>query len=209
MLSARLSAFSEGRITSFAQLLDAEVPFDPDVSICFFAHNSPRNVIRICEKILAVRGEDDPSSHSISSRAIDQGILLHCHEVTSQIYGDDQCQDLKRIGCGLFTIPQIASNVFKISENACRNKVTKWQKSGAVIIIDTIVGSGGAGRPINLYCISDPSLIRIIHEVVPLEDLIRDMLHECAYCHTEMLIDINTIPTGWEPKCVGCKRNLY
>lgn len=208
LLNARLSAFSEGKITSFKELLAEEVGYDVDYAICLFANKSPRNVIRICEKILAVQAEMEPESSRISSDAIDRGILLFCKEITNELYGQDTCNDLKRTGRELFTISYLASSIFKTThENTSRNKVTNWQDCGVVTQVDTVT-TAAARRPLNFYYVCDPAMVRVIHERVPLEEFLKDRLLECGHCRAANLVDLSIIPEGNNPRCYECGRNL-
>ncbi|MBU4232474.1 MAG: hypothetical protein L6277_13305 [Desulfobacterales bacterium] len=209
VLSARLSTFSDGKIVKFAQLLEKKPSYDVDLAICLFANHSPRNVIRICEKIMAVQAEMNSSSKFITESGVDRGILLFCEEITNELYGEEVCRDLKRAGRELFTINYLASSIFKTShENTSRNKVTNWQNCGLVSQLGT-VSVAGVRRPLNFYYVSDPAMIRLIHEVVPLEEFFKDRWVECPHCYTDNLMDINLIPDGNEPKCFSCNRNLF
>ncbi|MBU4447649.1 MAG: hypothetical protein KKD99_03600, partial [Proteobacteria bacterium] len=71
------------------------------------------------------------------------------------------------------------------------------------------VSVAGVRRPLNFYYVSDPAMIRLIHEVVPLEEFFKDRWVECPHCYTDNLMDINLIPDGNEPKCFSCNRNLF
>jgi hypothetical protein len=59
ILSKRLAAFSDQRVASFAALMTSSPEYPTDGVICLLANRSPRNVIRICEKIFSVQAELD------------------------------------------------------------------------------------------------------------------------------------------------------
>lgn len=81
LLSERLKSFSEGKISKFLELCEPSLSFDPDSAICLIANQSPRNVIRICERIFSAQAERNPESSIIELEAIDQGILAFCLQV--------------------------------------------------------------------------------------------------------------------------------
>ena len=209
VLSARLAAFSDGAVTSFAELLASPVPFPVDSAMCLLANGSPRNLIRMCEKILAVQAERDPQSTSITVEALDRGILLHCEEITEELYGTDVCRDLMRTGRELLTINYMANVVFKTAhENTARNKVTKWQGAGVVTQIGT-VSVAAARRPVNFYYVRDPAMIRLIHQAQSLEDFLKDRWIPCKHCEADNLMDIALLPQGNDALCYYCNRDLF
>jgi hypothetical protein len=208
LIAARVHAFSDGRIKCFSDLIDRESPFNVDAVIALFADHSPRNAIRICERIMAVQADMDNSATKLTWQAVDKGISAFAEEITSQLYGHEVCQDLKRAGRGLFTINYLASSVFKAAhENTSRNKVTAWQNCGVVKQVGT-VSVVGSKRPLNFYFVSDPSMQRSINESESLEQFLKNRWLECEHCGTDNLIDISLLPSGNDALCVSCSRAL-
>ena len=210
LVGARIRAFSGGRLSSFSDLMEASNhSFNADAVIALFADHSPRNAIRICERILAVQADMDNHSNKITWLALDKGISLFAEEITSELYGKEVCQDLKRAGRGIFTINYLASSVFKAAhENTSHNKVTAWQNCGVVRQVGT-VSVPGSKRPLNFYYVSDPSMQRSIQESEPLEQFLKARWLECDYCATDNLIDLSVFPNGNEPLCISCSHQLF
>jgi hypothetical protein len=182
--------------------------FHADSVIALFANHSPRNAIRICERVLAVQADVDNSVDKVSWQALDRGISIFADEITRESYGQDVCQDLKRASRGLFTINYLASSVFKTAhENTSRNKVTAWLNCGAVQQVGTVAVSGSK-RPLNFYYVSDPSMQRSIFELESLTQFLKNRWLQCTHCGTDNLTDIAVIPAGNEPACVSCTRQL-
>jgi hypothetical protein len=166
-------------------------------------------LIRLCEKIFAVQAELDPDADTISATAIDRGVLLYCEQITSQTYSSDAIYDLKRVGRELFTINFLANDVFKARhENTSRNKVTAWQNVGLVAQIDS-VSVTEARRPVNLYCVSDPAMTRVIYQRVPLKEFIADRWIVCSHCLADNLMLPSLYPDGNDPVCLSCHRPLF
>ena len=67
LIAARVNAFSEGKVRTFSSLMDNGQKADSVIGL--FANHSPRNAIRLCEKILAVQADLDNTSAKITSRA--------------------------------------------------------------------------------------------------------------------------------------------
>ncbi len=209
LVGARIRALSGGKLSSFSDLMEpSQRSFDPDAVIALFADHSPRNTIRICERILAVQADMDNQTNKISWLALDRGISLFAEEITPELYGTEVCQDLKRAGRGIFTINYLASSVFKTAhENTSRNKVTAWQNCGVVRQVGT-VSVPGSRRPLNFYYVSDPSMQRSIQEPEPLDQFLKARWLECDFCTTDNLIDLSVFPNGNEPLCIACSRQL-
>ncbi len=94
VLSKRLKAFSEGKIASLASLCEDAAPYDVDAAVCLLANHSPRNVIRICERIYAAQAERDSGASRIDLKSIDQGILSYCEQVATDTYGEEIVTDV-------------------------------------------------------------------------------------------------------------------
>ena len=208
VLSRRLSAFSNSAITSFFQLLSRDPGYPIDSILCILANRSPRNLIRICEKIFSAHAENPQSEDKISPENVDRGIILYAEQVTLETYGTDVCRDLQRVGRELFTINYLASEVFKTThENTSRNKVTNWQQVGIVTQTGTVYVEDRR-RPLNFYQVIDPAMIRLIHRAEPLYNFIKDRWLPCKHCGLDIIMDITLIPERNDPVCHNCNRNL-
>jgi DNA-directed RNA polymerase subunit RPC12/RpoP len=206
MLSERLKAFSEGSVTSFAQLCE-KMDFDPDDLICVIANHSPRNVIRICEKIIASQEDENQDSSLVSVSSFDRGITAYCEENTKHLYGEDTVRELERVGREVFTINFLANDVFKFHTNSARNKVAAWENSGCVRQNGTLSVSS-AKRPLNLYLVTDPSLVRLIHRRSTVQELFQDAFINCSSCGTDILMKWDAYDAVNPPICVKCGREL-
>lgn len=208
VLGKRISAFSGEKIKSFGELLSENPGYSADAVICLIANRSPRNVIRICEKIVAVQAEQDPKAARIAPQAVERGIELFCVQVASELYGEDVSRDLQRAGRELFTINYLASEVFKQAhENTSRNRVAGWLRVGLVRQVNS-VSVPGARRPLNFYYVTDPAMVRLIHRSVPLRNFLQDRWLPCAQCGADNLMDVNLTPEGNDTLCHECGRPL-
>ncbi|MBA53003.1 MAG: hypothetical protein CMK89_00975 [Pseudomonadales bacterium] len=205
VLSKRLKAFSNGDIKSFDYLL--EVKSNIDEKLCLLANGSPRNLIRLCEKILAIQGARDPDSNKISQYSIDQASVDHSEQLSIEHYGEGVIREIQRVGNELFTTNYVANSILKISSNGARNKITGWVNVGMVSQVGSVVVPP-ATRPTHLYAVIDPCVVRLMHRVVPFEKFIQDRWLPCEHCLTDNLINIELYPEGQEPVCRQCGRDL-
>ncbi len=207
VLAARLRAFSDGKVETFKSLLSKEPDYDIDSALCLLANGSPRNLIRICEKIYAVQAEIDSNAEKIDLNSVDQGILLYGDQISLQTYGEELIKDIQRVGRELFTINYLANDVFKFTQNAARAKVSGWSNAGLIKQIGT-VSVEGSKKPLNFYCVIDPAVVRIIHRQIPLSIFLKDRWIPCGFCRMDNLMDINLFPENNTPICIMCGRDL-
>lgn len=208
LLSERLKSFSGGKVSKFSELCESDIGFDPDSAICLMANHSPRNVIRICERIFAAQAERKPDSTSIEVDAIDQGIVDFSLQVASDHYAADHIREIQRVGRELFTINFLANDVFKVQANAVRNKITNWTNAGLIKQVGTI-SVESSKRPLNFYYITEPTVIRLVHRNVGLAQFLQDRWVPCDTCKTDNLAGIELYPEGNPPMCVSCGRELF
>ncbi len=205
VLSKRLLYFSNGEISNFDGML--EEPCGIDDHLCLMANGSPRNLIRLCERVLAIQGDRDSSVKKLSIAAIDQATVAHSEQICIENYGENALKELQRVGRELFTTNFVANDILKISANGARNKITGWANLGVVALVGTVIVPP-ATRPTHLYGVIDPCAVRLIHRAVPFEDFLRDRWLPCGHCITDNLINIDLYPVGEDPICRQCGRKL-
>jgi hypothetical protein len=208
VLSKRLKAFSEGKVSSLSALCEDGAPYDVDAAVCLLANHSPRNVIRICERIYAAQTERNAAANHIALTSVDQGILTYCEQVVTDTYGEEVVREMHRVGRELFTINYLANDVFKVQANAIRNRITAWTGTALAKQIGT-VSVPTSKRPLNFYCIIDPAMVRLMHRRSSMENFLKDLWLTCDFCSTDNLMDITHFPDGNDPVCRGCGRDLF
>lgn len=208
VLSKRVQVFSDGQHSSVGALLNTDAKYPVDAVICLIADRSPRNVIRICEKIVSVQAEIDPTATRLTPEAVERGIDMYCLQVAKERYGEDIVKDIQRAGRELFTINYLASEVFKTAhENTSRNRVGAWQNAGIVKQVGA-VSVADARRPLNFYYVADPAMVRLIHRSVPLSVFLKDRWVPCSHCGIDNLMNIELVPEGNDAQCHECGRTL-
>lgn len=207
VLSSRLQAFSDKKISRFQDIMERHTGFDADEVICLLSNGSPRNMIRICERILAVQAEKKPDATIIDFSSFDIGILEFCETLVTENYGDVISREIQRVGRELFTTNFVANDIFKISANGARNKVTAWTKVGLVKQVGTVTVPP-ATRPVFFYCIVDPLAVRLLHRTISIDKFLEDRWLSCENCETDNLSDINLYPNDNVPLCRECGREL-
>jgi hypothetical protein len=111
--------------------------------------------------------------------------------------------DIRRIGSRgqvTFTITEIAGDVFRITTQAARSKVQKWEQTGLISQIGVLPNPGN--RPMHLYGAIDPRLaIAMLRTTAP-EEVIRNYLLFCPQCEQLVISDREIIV------CPGCNHEF-
>ena len=205
VLSKRLLSFSGGKISTFDVLLGE--PCGIDDHLCLMANGSPRNLIRLCERILAIQSDRDLNARKISMTAVDQATVAHSEKIFIENYGEKVLKELQRVGRELFTTNFVANEILKISANGARNKITAWVNLGIVSQVGTVI-IPPATRPTHLYGVVDPCAVRVMHRAISFEEFVLDRWLPCEHCITDNLINIDLYPEGEDPICRQCGRKL-
>jgi len=184
MLSRRLSAYSNGKITSLNQLLADSVSIDVHRLACMISGGSPRDVIRVVSRIIDEHIKLGDDSGLIEKRSIDAAIRSYSRERSNELYGD-KVADLTKINKTSFTIGELANDIFRISHQAARNKIQNLLNVGAVIKSGEIENPGN--RPLHQYSVVDPRLAVVMISEFKAEDVFRFYCFVCPRCHTVLV----------------------
>ena len=203
-LISRFKFFSNNKLSGFADISDNEGLNIDDV-VCLMANGSPRNMIRLSDRILSIQSEKE-NLNKIELSSFDQATVDYSERLFRENYDDILLKIIQKIGKEIFTINYLANDVFKITTQGARSKLKVWLNIGLVQQVGNIVG--GSNKPVNLYCIADPIAVRLIHRKESIKQFINDRWLPCDHCGTDNILDIGLYPDGGEPSCRGCGRNL-
>jgi len=220
MWKKRISTFSDEKILELTSISEKTTPYNLDEIAYIFANKSPRDMIRIGNRVLSEQKEIDPHSNLISKESIYLAISKLCTERTKELVRKDgTIRDLKKIRQIDFTNSYLASQVFKTSTNASRRRITLWSDEGIIALIDQVdAQSAGQKRTVKLYAIKD---IRVAKEMFPelkvpvfLETKVRlcsqcdafvlrdwgdnDSSTVCHNCQYDLMNDIVKGPDAWK-----------
>jgi hypothetical protein len=181
MLRRRLLAYSDGRLPNFNELLSSDAQIDAESLIVYLAAGSPRDMVRICKAIV-----DEATRTSAPDAGLRRVDVLNGIRSFAREYADLACgsrlPELRKIGTVTFTINQLASDVFNVSENAARSKVQKWQDAGLVLKVDE--RPNRINRPLHVYALSDPRVAIACAEGFDMELILDNYLLLCQHCQS-------------------------
>lgn len=207
VLSRRLKAFSQGRISSIQSLMSEQLTLNIDEALCVMSNKSPRNMIRMCEQILAIQANRSGESSAIDIQSVDIGVTNFSETLFKELYGEVSLREIQKVGRELFTTNFIANDVLKISGQGARNKITVWVQSGLVAQIGTVT-IPQSRKPVNFYCVVDPGAVRLMYRTTDFVKFIQDRWLPCNHCKSDNLINIDLYPDKNEAVCRECGRNL-
>ena len=178
MLSRRLAAHSDQRVTSLASIVTLGRPADIDDLVVNLSGGSPRNIIRICKAIFDQQSEMDGNRDAVSERAVLAGIEEISAAIAAETVPDNVLRDLKKLKRADFTVTNVYADVFRISQGAGTQKVQSWQDSGAVIKIGNRQEKKG-NRPSNVYAFASPIVLKHVFADMNALDFSERKLRRC------------------------------
>jgi len=179
MLSRRLLAHSDDRVTSLAAISAANVPKNIDEVVALFSQGSPRNAIRLCKEVLDQQSEIDSSAKVISLDAIVKGFEVFAKNYTNEILDEGIIRDLQKIRRADFTVKYVYADVFKFTQQAGVNKVRLWVDAGVVEQIGVIQETKGA-RSSNHYGLSNLLVLKSIFPELTVFGLMDSKVRMCG-----------------------------
>jgi hypothetical protein len=202
MLSRRLSAHSHGKVSSLNQLMSTEVTYDAHALVARLAAGSPRDMIRLCGRIVS-ESSRQAGSDLIATGELLRGIWEFCRERSQELC---DLTEIARVQSFHFTINQLASDVFRVNWQSMKPRVDSWCDSGVVAKIGT-EATERIGRPRDLYGITD---VRVGLATRPFEEarlLLEAAVFVCPRCEDVFLAEDERIlctSCGAEPPIADC-----
>jgi hypothetical protein len=203
MLSRRLAAHSNQKVSSLASIIVLGRNADIDDLVVSLSGGSPRNIIRICKAIFDQQSEVDATSSYLSERAVYLGIELISEQIASETVPENVLRDLKKLKRADFTVTNVYADVFRISQGSGTQKVQSWQDSGAVIKIGNRQEKKG-NRPSNVYAITSPIVLKHIFSDMNALDFSEKKMRLCE-CGQLVLRDWDS---SKNQSCHACEHNF-
>jgi hypothetical protein len=176
MLSKRLQTFSGGGISSLNDFAGDDVDIDLHRLACYLSAGSPRDMIRLSQRMVDEQTKTSNMPGRLTLAAVETAVRNFSQERAMELY-PQFVPDLRRIGSPSFTITRLSSDIFRITTQAARSKVQKWQDWGAVAQTGEVPNPGN--RPHYLYSVTDPRLAIVSKGNQPLRDVLRACFGVC------------------------------
>lgn len=206
MLSRRLEAFSDKKIKTIEELFEKPNEINADDVVTILAWRSPRNVIRICQEIIAEQTLISANVAKLNNKVLDLASLKISEKICQEIYGRDALSEIKKIDRELFSISYLASKIYKVSTNAVRPRVAAWVEKG--FAFNSASDKGKGKRPTNLYLIGDPRVNRIINAKKNVCDWLQNCWFPCTHCDSDIILDFQYLNPQIDIECWSCSRPI-
>jgi hypothetical protein len=193
MISRRLSALSKGRVSSLTELFCSDVGLNTDLLMAHLAGGSPRDLIRMMARVVAEQTRVTDEATCIGPEALWSGIRRFADERSEELV-HRYLPDVRRIGARgqvTFTINQLASDVFRVTTQAARSKVQKWEQTGLISQIGELPNPGN--RPMNLYGAVDMRLAIAMLRTASPEEVVGNYILSCPECERLAISDRDAI----------------
>jgi hypothetical protein len=191
MLSKRLEAYSVRAVSSLNALLCKDVQFDAHLLVAYLASGSPRDMIRICGRIVGEQTRTSTDTPCITEAALWEGVRSFCEERAPELLRADYLDDLKRIGKPTFTIPHLANDIFRITHEGARRKIQLLTDTGVVARVGDVPNP--RNRPTYLFGVVDA---RVLVAMMPTTDVplvLGNYILSCPHCRTLAVTDRDPI----------------
>lgn len=161
MLDKRMSYFSDGKVM-FGDILNISGDKNEAVEkLISISVKSPRELIKLCDIIFREHDANDFEG-GINDLSFNSGIDKYCLDTIGTWYDSDVLQQIYRLGKESFVNKDV-QGLFKISDQGARNKIRGWEDMRVVKKKGTAPSDAG-GKPVTLYEVADPRIVRIINK---------------------------------------------
>jgi hypothetical protein len=189
MLSKRAAAYSEGRITDFATLFEDKKSLG---RIILFSELSPRDCVRICNRILSEQFKYDLNSNSFNESVVNNSIENFCKEKARElIINPTNLKYLTKTNQVSFTIEELVSSKVAADSPAIRNIINPWTTAGYLKKIGLFERKNA--KSVNEYAYQDIRLALMACPTLSLDDFIAEKVRRCKVptCKTFFYRDFN------------------
>jgi len=175
MLSKRALAYSDGKISNF------EILFENIKSlgrIILFSELSPRDCVRICNRVLSEQYKSNPNSLKFSESVVDTSIEYFCREKSQELISNPtNLKYLTKTNQVSFTIEELVTNKVAADSPAIRNIINPWTTSGYLKKIGLVERKNA--KSVNEYAFQDIRLAFMSCPTLSLDNFIKHKVYRC------------------------------
>jgi len=164
MLNKRVSSYSKGKISSFQDMFTDIKLFG---RIILFSELSPRDCVRICNRVLSEQFKKGPDSVQLEEDVVHYSIQHFCHEKASELITNaSNLKHLTKTNQVSFTIEELVTNKVAADSPAIRNIINPWTTAEYLKKIGIV--SRKNAKAVNEYAFQD---IRLAYAACPTLDI--------------------------------------
>jgi hypothetical protein len=191
MWEKRLSAYSARNIKRLNQISAPLIPYSVDDLCMIFSNHSPRDLIRLGDQILAEQQEIDPNSTSIIEAAVYKAADKFCSKRSTEIIKRERVlNELRKTRQVDFTIPYLASRIFKEQQSTTRNRLLVWRSEDAIVEVERIEDPDSKQESkVKLFAIKDIRVAKEIYPELTIPQFLSQKYRKCSQCNASVLRD--------------------
>jgi len=192
MLNKRISAFSKGTIKSAGDLFETSKSLG---RVILFSEFSPRDCIRICNRIISEQHKHNPNSTKLEESIVYSSIEMFCKEKTQElITNPSNLKYLTKTNHVSFTIEELVSEKVAADSPAIRNIIAPWTTAEYIKKIGLVNRKNA--RAVNEYAFQDIRLAFMSCPTLSLDEFINKKVRRCEVetCKTFFYRDFDKKP---------------
>jgi len=176
MLSKRASAYSRGKVQNFENLFDNRKSLG---RIILFSELSPRDCVRICNRILSEQFKENPAKNKFSETVVDRSIEQFCREKAHElIVNPTNFKYLTKTNRVSFTIEELVTAKVAADSPAIRNIINPWTTAGFLKKIGLVERKNA--KAVNEYAFQDIRLAFMAMPTLNLDEFIKTKIRRCT-----------------------------
>jgi hypothetical protein len=176
MLTRRIKTYSNGKIEDIEDLFSEKKYLG---RIILFSQLSPRDCIRICNRIISEQYKEDPSSAVFQEDVINRSIEMFCQEKAMElITNSTNLKYLTKSNQVSFTIEELVSNKVAADSPAIRNIINPWTIAGYLKKIGLVPRRNA--KAVNEYAFQDIRLAFIACPKLTIDEFINFKVRRCS-----------------------------
>jgi hypothetical protein len=175
MLSKRAEAYSKGRIKNFESLFANRKSLG---RVILFSELSPRDCVRICNRILSEQFKENPNMTIFSESVVDKSIEQFCREKAQElIVNSTNLKHLTKTNRVSFTIEELVTAKVAADSPAIRNIINPWTIAAYLKKIGLVERKNA--KSVNEYAFQDIRLAFMATPTLNLSEFIEAKVRKC------------------------------
>lgn len=198
MLSKRVSAYSNGKVTNFNSLFKSRKSLG---RIILFSELSPRDCVRMCNRILSEQFKVNPNSINFEEHVVNASIESFCKEKSQELITNSSNYNyLTKTNKVSFTIEELVSSKLASDSSKVRNIINPWTSANYLKKIGLVKRKNA--KAVNEYAFQEIRLAFTACPTLDLDEFIEKKVRRCIHqsCKTIFYrdFDIKSFPC---PEC--------
>lgn len=175
MLSKRVKAYSKGKVEKFENLFENRKSLG---RVILFSELSPRDCVRICNRILSEQFKENQHSQKFSENVVNRSIEHFCKEKAQElIVNPTNYKYLTKTNQVSFTIEELVINKVAADSPAIRNIINPWTSAGYLKKIGLVDRKNA--KSVNEYAFQDIRLAFVATPKLSLDEFVKHKVRRC------------------------------